>query len=127
MKKILFLCLIAGLLCSKDALCDSYLLADNVWRNVSTEAATEWGNPFFDKDFIQDANRQPLGFRIKAGWACCTNLSWEQQAKISGDARTKEALISVEDDLAIMAYIARKIYAHGGYFCLYLNPPNGPP
>ena len=116
MNKRLLFCLIGSLFCLNDAFCESYTLSGS--KNVSSAAATEWGDPYINSTFIQDANRQPYGFRIKQGWACCTNLSYQQVADIRGANRTEDRIVSLKDDAAIIAFVARKIYPHGGQFCL---------
>ena len=115
-KKRLFFCLIGCLFFLNDAFCDPYYLSEN--KNVSPAAATAWGNPYMDTTYIQDADRAPLGFKIKQGYACCTNMSYDQVANIRGDARTEDRIITTKDDVAIMVFVARKIYEHGGQFCL---------
>lgn len=125
MKKNLFFCLIVGLFSLSDAFAgaggDAYRLPDVVYKLSDYSALTEWGNPYIDNTYIQDSNREPKSFRLKQGWGCCSPLSWSQWAALKPEERTEARMFprtENKDDVSVMVFVARKIYAHGGRFCL---------
>lgn len=102
MKKVV-LSLIGCAFVTNSAFCDPYYL--NGWNRVSGAAYTAWGSPSLSKSYIQDKTSGPGKFRIKEGWACCGSSA-------------QDAENNNQDDQAIMAFIAKDIYEHGGWFCL---------
>ena len=124
MKKILFFCFISSLLCLSNVFADSYELPFKPYNikhtggifNSFDNIQNSWGNPRVDVTFIQDAVREPKAFRIEEGWAWEPNGGWPAACSIAD--RTEASMIAKKDDKAIVVFVARNIYEHGGLFCL---------
>ena len=108
MKKILVFLISCFMpfVCSADYLYSDSVAGKGLKYKVTDAVKSAWGNPKINKTYIQDDNKDFGSFRIKQGWACC------------GKTTNSSTTITREDDVAIMALVARDITEHGAEFCL---------
>ena len=85
---------------------DNDIAGTGMKYRVTDAVKAAWGNPTLNSTYIQDESRDFGNFRIKQGFACC------------GTTTNPSTIINVNDDVAIMAFIAHDITEHGAEFCL---------
>lgn len=108
MKKILVFLISCFIpfVCNADYVYSDDIAGKGLKYKVTDAVKTAWGNPTLNLTFIQDDSKDYGAFRIKQGWACCGNYT------------NTSIVLSSQDDVAVMAFVAHDITEHGAEFCL---------